>query len=64
MFDKGVLAVLRDVVQKPFETTPLSRLISRIDEVLGTIETMQVADKINAYAGARPRRVAGGPVPV
>lgn len=46
MFDKGVLAMLRDVVQKPVETTPLSRLISRIDEVLGTIETMQVADKI------------------
>lgn len=46
MFEKGVLGTIRDLVQRPVETAPVQRLVSRIDEVLGAIETMQVADKI------------------
>lgn len=46
MSEKGMLSAIRDAVLKPAEIAPLSRLLSRIDEVLGAIEAMQVADKI------------------
>lgn len=51
---RDLLTAARETLVKPTETAVLSRLLSRLDEVLASIEAVQVADKITpAQALAR-----------
>ncbi len=43
---RDILTAARELLQRPGESGPWTRLLSRLDEVLAAVEAVQVADKI------------------